>query len=59
MQSQSLLLLTLMGADGELWGKALKPLPAPLKPKSKPVTPKGTVRQEEYERRQFQKAFKK
>ena len=48
-----------MAVDAELWGKTLKPLPASQKPKSKPLTPKGTVRREEYERKQFQQAFKK
>ena len=48
-----------MALNSDLWGKTLKPLPDPQKPTSKPVTPKGMVRQEEYERRQFQQAFKK
>ena len=48
-----------MALDTELWGKTLKPLPDAPKPKAAPHTPKGMVRSEDYERKQFQQAFKK
>jgi len=43
----------------DLWGKPLKPLPKPEKPKLEERLPKGMVRREVYDRTQFQQAFKK